>query len=98
MYTLNIRLDCRHDKEDYESDITFFNYLLIELISSNFKYYVTNKLITFGSHYWDDLFNTWVIPIETTFDSRTIANDILNCVKSDPAMRCKLSAITVDAG
>lgn len=97
MYTFKVRLSCRHDKEDYESEIIFFNHLLFELIKDNFKYFVNRHYINFLSHYWDTGWECWVIPIELMYLSGTTADEIKTCIQEDPAIRSRLVCVTVSA-
>ena len=97
MYTLKVRLNCRHDKEDYESEVIFFNYLLVELIKDNFKYFVNCRYINFLSHYWDTDWECWVIPIDISVLSGTTVDEIKTCIQNDPAIRSRLVCVTVSA-
>ena len=95
MHTLKVRLSCRHDKEDYESEIIFFNHLLFELIKDNFKYFVDRRYVNFLSHYWDTGWECWVIPIDIVTLSAGVSNEIKQCIQDDPAIRSRLVSVTV---
>ena len=94
MNTVNVMLKCRHDPEDYESDITLFYHLIIELITDNFKWYVNERRISFKSYVWHSDLDCWIVHIEVWGLSKDVADNIKECIENDPSIKCRLQSIT----
>ena len=96
MNTINVVLGCRHDPEDYESDIMFFYHLIVELITDNFKWFVNERRVSFGSYLWEDNLHAWIVPVEVWGLSKDVADNIKECIKCDPSIKCRLKSIMIN--